>query len=143
MTIVKFVCRTTLLISIISSCKDSSRNVMGKFRGMWKLDKYESFDSVKSKWYDSPNRIGYSGYILYDGIGHMGVQLLPPRFKDVDNDKNLDSMGGEELRKILRLHSTSFTYFAVCNITDVNSIEHHRLSSNNPKEWGTIITRNF
>lgn len=143
MTIMKFVCLAALLIIIISSCTTKSQNVMDNFRGMWKLDKYESFDSANGKWHDSPNRIGYTGYIIYDGIGHMGVQLLPPGFKDVDINKSPDSLDGKELREIIKLHSASFTYFALCNITERNSIEHHRLSSNNPREWGTTIQRDF
>ena len=143
MTIVKFVCGIIFMIIIVSSCNDGSQKAMSQFRGMWKLDKYESFDSATGKWNDSPNRIGYTGYILYDGIGHMGVQLLPPGFKDVANYQNIDSISGEELKKILRLHTTSFSYFGNCVITEGNLIEHHRLSSNNPMEWGTTIKRNF
>src|SRR5882724_1462555 len=118
MTTVKLVYGITLLAIIVSSCKDSSQNVMAKFRGMWKLDKYESLDSATGKWHDTPNRIGYTGYILYDGIGHMGVQLLPPGFKDVENHQNIDSASDEELKKNLRLHTTSFSYFANCDITE-------------------------
>src|SRR6266513_539475 len=104
MTTLKFICGITLLM-VISSCKDNQQNLMKKFAGMWKLDKYESFDSMSSRWHDAPNRVGYSGYILYDGKGHMGVQLFPPAFKDVDINKNIDSLSNEELRRILRLHS--------------------------------------
>jgi hypothetical protein len=138
----KFAINITLVM-LVSSCSNNSERAMEKFRGMWKLDKYESLDSASGKWKDSPNRIGYTGYILYDGIGHMGVQLLPPEFKNVDNNKSIDSLGIEELRKTLRLHTTSFSYFAVCDVADANSIQHHRLSSNNPKEWGTTTTRTF
>jgi len=117
---------------------------MGKFTGMWKLDKYESFDSASGKWHDAPSRVGYSGYILYDGKGHMGVQLLPPAFKDVDNTKNIDTLDDKELKKDLKLYSASFEYFANCNIKkEPNSIEHHIVTSNNPEDWGTTVKRNF
>ena len=142
MTILLFICRITLPVIVFSSCANVSQNSMLKFTGMWKLDKYESFDSISGKWHDSPNRIGYNGYILYDGIGHMGVQLLPPGFKDVDKT-NTDSAGNDELRKTLQLQAGSFSYFGNCNITDSGTIEHHRLSSNHPKEWGTAIKRSF
>ena len=53
-------------------------------------------------------------------------------------------MSDEELKKILKLNSASFAYFANCNITEeANSIGHHNVSSNNPKEWGTTVKRNF
>ena len=139
----KFFYGIALLAIIAGGCAGNSQNAMSKFTGMWKLDKYESFDSAIGKWYDSPNRIGYTGYILYDGIGHMGVQLLPPAFKEVLTNESIDNIGEEGVRKILKLHTASFSYFGDCNITGANSIEHHRLSSNNPKEWGTTIKRNF
>jgi hypothetical protein len=117
---------------------------MNKFTGMWRLDKYEAFDSASNKWHDAPNRIGYSGYILYDGIGQMAVQLFPPGFKDVNTNKTLDSLNNIELRKILKLYSTSFAYFANCDISDdKNSIEHHIVSSNNPEDCGTTVKRDF
>lgn len=117
---------------------------MDKFTGMWKLDKYESFDSTSGKWYNTPSRVGYSGYILYDGKGHMGVQLLPPTFKDVDNNKNIDTLNDKDLKKDLKLYSTSFAYFAGCNIKkEENLIEHHIVSSNNPEDWGTTVKRTF
>jgi hypothetical protein len=82
--------------------------------------------------------------ILFTTVpGICEVQLLPPGFKDVDKNKNIDSTNAEELRKILRLHAASFAYFANCSITEVNLIEHHRLSSNNLKEWETASKRNF
>ena len=116
---------------------------MDKFAGMWKLDKYESFDSASGKWHDAPSRVGYSGYILYDGKGHMGVQLLPPEFKNVFNNKNTDTSDVQELKKDLRLYSASFEYFANCDIKKENLIEHHIISSSHPEEWGTTVKRNF
>ncbi|MDP9041217.1 MAG: lipocalin-like domain-containing protein [Bacteroidota bacterium] len=94
--------------------------------------------------HDSPNRAGYTGYILYDGVGHMGVQLLPPGYKNMYVNKNIDSLGVDEMRTILKLQSASFSYFADCILDEgKNSIEHHKLSSNNPNEWGTTIKRSF
>jgi Lipocalin-like domain len=142
MNILPFTCRITLLVFVFSSCANVSQNRMRPFTGMWKLDRYESLDTSSGQWYDTPNRIGYSGYILYDGIGHMSVQLLPPGYKDVDS-KSIDSAGNDDLRKVLQLQSGSFSYFANCNITDSKTIEHHRISSNHPKEWGTTLKRSF
>lgn len=128
---------------IINSCNVNQQNPMGKFTGMWKLDKYESFDSANGVWRDAPNRIGYSGYIIYDGVGHMGVQLFPPGYKEAGTNKKIDSLNNEELKKILKIHAATFSYFANCDITNGNSIEHHRVSSLEPKEWGTTLKRNF
>jgi Lipocalin-like domain len=139
----KFVCSILICMSIVAGCRDRSKNSMTAMRGMWKLDKYESLDSLSGKWHDTPGRIGYTGYILYDGIGHMGVQLLPPGFKDVSNVESIDSIPNEELKKLVKLHKSSFSYFATCNISEGNTMEHHRISSNNPREWGTTIRRDF
>lgn len=140
----KFITILILLMAFISGgCRDNSPTEMQKFQGMWKLDKYESLDPSRGVWFDTPNRIGYSGYILYDGVGHMGVQLLPPDFKEVDHRNSLDSLGADELRKTLKLQTSSFSYFANCNIINANTIQHHRISSNHPDEWGTTITRTF
>jgi hypothetical protein len=44
----------------------------------------------------------------------------------------------------LKFLTASFEYFANCKITEQgNSIEHYKLSSNNPKEWGTTVKRDF
>jgi len=143
MTAGKFICGIFFLL-IINSCRDKHPNEMSRFTGMWKLDKYESFDSTAGKWQDAANRTGYSGYLLYDGLGHVGVQLIPPGFKDLDNSKNLDSLNEEELRKIVGFHFRSFEYFGNYKITSAgNSIEHYKLSSNNPKEYGTTVIRDF
>lgn len=129
---------------MVGSCRENRQNAMAAFAGMWKLDKYESFDSATGSWHDAPNRMGYTGYLLYDGLGHTGVQLVPPGFKDFDNSKGIDSLTNDELKKILNFYSTSFAYFANCEITkEGNTIEHNKLSSNNPKEWGTTVKRDF
>jgi len=138
----KFACAITLAFFFLVSCADRPTSKMAPFTGMWKLDKYESFDPTDSKWKPTVNRTGYAGYILYDGEGHMGVQLLPPNFMNL-SIKNTDSLSNGELQKNLRLYAASFDYFANCSITDSNIIEHHRVSSNHPDEWGTIIERSF
>ena len=115
---------------------------MAAFTGIWKLDKYESFDAATHSWKDAQNRQGYTGFLLYDGMGHMGVQLLPPGFKDFDNSNSIDSLTNDELKKRLQLHSSIFAYFANCDISK-DTIEHHKLLSNNPAERGTTVKRNF
>lgn len=74
----------------------------------------------------------------------MGVQLLPPAFKDVLSNKNIDTSDVEQLKKDLKLYSATFEYFANCVIKEeTNLIEHHIVSSNNPEDWGTTVKRNF
>lgn len=132
------------LVTIIAISGCSDQRTMSRFRGMWKLDRYESYNPATKRWYPTPGRVDYSGYIIYDGLGHMGVQLIPPGFRTFDAGKNVDSLSNAEAKRILRLQLSSFSYFANCDISKGDtSIEHHKISSNDPAEVGTIVRRNF
>jgi hypothetical protein len=133
-----------LSILTATSCKEVHQNRMTKLTGMWKLDKYESFDSISGRWHNARNSLDDSGYILYDGKGHMGVQLLPPGIKSINNIDHIDSLSNEDSKKYLKLYSTSFAYFANCIvIQESNLIEHNIVSSNNQEDSGTTLKRNF
>jgi len=102
------------LLFLVCGCNRS--NSLEKFKGMWRLDKYEALDPTNSTWYPAPKRIGYSGYILYDGTGHVAVQLMPPGFEKLHISKSIDSLHVEELREITTVQSKCFIYFAARNI---------------------------
>ena len=127
---------------LISSCKMQYKSSSGKFRGMWKLDKFESLDNTTGKWNIDSIRVGYSGYILYDGQGHMGVQEFPPGYRDADMNKSIDSLSNTDLKKVTRLYKSNFVYFGEYSI-DKETITHKRLSATNPKDWNTVLKRNF
>jgi hypothetical protein len=132
------------LVFLVGSCNYSHPNSLGQFKGMWRLDKYEALDSATGKWINAPKRIGYSGYILYDGSGHVGVQLMPPAFEKLNYSKSIDSLSIDQLRELTNIQSKSFVYFANCDILPgQNIIEHHIQSSNHPEEIGTTVKRNF
>lgn len=119
-------------------------NSSEQFKGLWQLDKYEAFDSITGKWHDAPKRIGYFGYILYDGAGHVAVQLFPPGFKKINSSAGIDSLDIDELRQMANIQSKCFIYFADYTIlAEQNVIEHHIRSSNHPDEIGTTVKRNF
>ena len=113
-----------------------------KFHGMWRLDKFESFDSLANRWTDDLTRIGWSGYILYDGQGHMGVHLIPKGNKDFDTKKNIDSLEHDDLKEMVKFYTRNFVYFANYNITETK-IDHNRLTATEPGNWGTTLTRDF
>jgi len=113
-----------------------------KFRGMWKLDKFESYDSVYGRWADDITRIGYSGYILYDGLGHMAVHLMPMTYTYFDADKNPDSLQNEEVKQFAGILKTNYVYFADYKIGK-GKIFHNKLSATNPKDKGSIAVRDF
>jgi len=133
-----------VLMYLISVNAKSQSNSLEQFKGIWRLDKYEAFDSISRKWKDAPKRIGYFGYILYDGAGRMGVQLFPPDFNNLNDSTNIDSLNCNEIKKNATIQSKCFMYFANCTISaGQNVIEHHITSSNHPGDIGTTVKRNF
>jgi len=126
----------------IFSCNTNKQAVNDKFAGMWKLDKYETFDYALSVWVADATRIGYSGYILYDGKGHMGVQLMPMEYKNIDPNQDVDSLKSEDLKDLIRLYSSNYGYFASYIISD-SVVEHTLLLASNPKRCGETLIRSF
>jgi hypothetical protein len=133
------------IFSILSTkCEYAQPAVSGdRFRGMWRLDKFESLDSVSNKWVDDTTFIGYTGYILYDGEGHMGVHLTPKGYKNFNSAKNIDSLNMDELKVLAKFYQSNFVYFGDYSFLNDSIIEHKRLSATEPKNWGTTLTRKF
>lgn len=132
-----------LTLFTIFSCT-SKQTIDGKFNGTYRLDKFESFDSVSGKWNANKWRGKEAdGFIQYDGKGHMSVHLYPRGYKDFDTNKNVDSLDRESLKELTRFYQSNFVYFADYKIINDSTIEHHRISATEPKNFGTILTRNF
>jgi len=134
---------TTPLLSfvIFFSCS-TSETANQKFHGMWQLDKFEMFDSLRGNWIDDTLRMGWSGYILYDGKGHMGVHLVPAGYKDFNTNKNVDSLPDDELKQLMEFYRSNFVYFSNYELKDT-SILHHRLSATEPRNWSNTLVRDF
>jgi hypothetical protein len=133
-----------VIMLLVSLNANSQSNSLEQFKGMWRLDKYEAFDSTSGKWKDAPKRIGYFGYILYDGAGHVGVQLFPPDFNKLNDSTSIDSLNSGELKKNATTQSKCFMYFANCTIAAGQKvIQHYIVSSNHPSDIGTTVKRNF
>ena len=131
-----------LTLSTLFNCSTNTRQADNKFQGMWKLDKFESFDSLANHWTDDSTRVGWDGYILYDGHGHMGVHLTPKGYRDFDSNKNIDSLNHDDLKELAKFYQSNFVYFADYNLAGT-TIEHKRLSATEPKNWGASLTRDF
>jgi Lipocalin-like domain len=111
---------------------------------MYKLDKFESFDSISGKWTaDKWSGKDADGFIQYDGKGHMSVHLYPKDYKDFDTNKNIDSLDDENLKELARFYQSNFVYFAGYKIIDDSTIEHTRISATEPKNFGTILTCSY
>jgi hypothetical protein len=132
-----------IMLLTIFSCK-SKQTIDDKFNGTYRLDKFESFDSVSGKWMaDKWRGKDADGFIQYDGKGHMSVHLYPRDYKDFDTNKNIDSLDHESLKELTRFYQSNFVYFADYKIINDSTIEHTRISATEPKNWGTKLTRSF
>lgn len=131
-----------LIFLILYSCGTNEAKTSSKFHGMFRLDKFEAFDSLTNTWTDDTTRIGWNGYILYDGQGHMGVHLTPKGYKDFNTTRNIDSLNHDELIALTKFYKSNFVYFSDYTLTD-STVEHKRLSATEPQNWGKSLIRNF
>ncbi|MBK8290270.1 MAG: lipocalin-like domain-containing protein [Flammeovirgaceae bacterium] len=141
MTNLKFAIGLSTFLTIYS-CQTKQLEANDPFNGMWQLDKFEAFNSQTNTWSNDSTRVGWSGYILYDGQGHMGVHLTPKGYKDFHTNQNIDSLSHEDLMTLTKFYKSNFVYFSDYIIVD-NTIEHRRLSATEPMNWGKSLTRDF
>lgn len=149
---------TTLLFSIImlSACADKKKPDMNsKLAGMYKLLIIENKDS-SGIWQQQEWAKDGDGYIIYDGKGHMAVQITPKGYKNfkwLDEETSInservkehtDSMSADELKAAVREFVSNYVYVADYTIEDTaDVIQHHRISSTIPAIWGTTMRRAF
>jgi hypothetical protein len=136
-----------LIIPLFTSCIENRKNdIHEKFRGLWKLYIIEYQDST-GVWQEHAWNRGGDSYILYDGLGHMSVQITPEGYKDriVSFPRaNIDSLTIEELRADLKVYASNYVYSANCVVLEEEQIiEHHRLSHSFPHDWGVVVQRKF
>jgi len=127
----------TISFTAISQKKPAISNQI--FKGLWILDNYESFDTLSEKWSTETGRIGYVGYILFDGEGHMAVQITPADYHEFDLGKKNDSIGK---KVVTSYHGNNLIYFAEYKV-EGNVINNKILSSTNPESVGAILIREF
>ena len=77
-------CITILFVTILflTSCSNQSKNSKEvSLAGMYKLWIIEYQDST-GVWHEDSWAKGGESYIIYDGLGHMAVQITPKGYKD-------------------------------------------------------------
>lgn len=126
----------------IFSC--GSKQTIDKFAGTYRLDKFESFDSISDKlsaykWRGKDA----GGFIQYDGKGHMSVNIFPSDYKDFNTTKNIDSLDKESLKELARFYKPNFVYFADYKILNDSMIRHIRRSTTEPQNIGDTVFRHF
>ena len=132
---------------ILYSCSKPQRTTPhDPFRGLWKLYIIEAKDSTGT-WQEFHWNKGGDSYIMYDGLGHMAVQITPEDYKNkpVKAPRTpIDSLTFEELRSDLKVYSANYVYTANCVVLeDQQIIEHHRLAHTYPFDWGVVVQRRF
>ena len=131
---------------VVSSCENKNDNLHAPFQGLWKLYIIEVKDTTGT-WKEHSWNKGGDSYILYDGIGHMAVQITPANYSDKEVKAPrtpIDSLSIEELRADLKTYSSNYVYTANCKILEKESIiEHHRLSHTYPFDWGVVAQRRY
>jgi hypothetical protein len=149
---------TTIFIfyMIISGCSENkSIDKRARLAGMYKLYIAENADS-NGVWHEDPWTKGGTGYIVYDGLGHMAVQInrkgyndyqwLPEEesLRDEKINAKLDSMSVDELKDAVRAFSGSYVYAGNYTIEDTaDVVKHERLSTTIHSPVGSTVRRAF
>ena len=148
-----FIISTIILLSACKTEKPADTN--SKLAGMYKLHIIENMDS-SGIWQEQAWAKDGDGYIVYDGKGHMAVQITPQGYKDfpwlneeetINEDslkQKIDSMTVPELKAALTEFASNYVYVANYTINDSTGvIQHDRLSHTIPSAWNTSVKRKF
>jgi hypothetical protein len=127
---------------IFISCENNNLNTESKFRGMWRLERFEYFDNNSGIWLLDTTRNGYTGFIVYDGEGHMSVQITPRDYKNLNGQIDIETLSDDSLKYMAKLYSTNYSYFANYTLSE-NLIEHNVFSASDPGLCGKILKRNY
>ncbi|HRE36876.1 MAG TPA: lipocalin-like domain-containing protein [Chitinophagaceae bacterium] len=148
---------TLVLLSIILfSCKRKKEtDRKAQLAGMYKLYIAENADS-NGVWHEDPWTKGGTGYIVYDGLGHMAVHITRKGYNDYNwlpeeqslrdeyINQKLDSMSTDELKDAVRAFASSYVYAGNYNIEDTADIvQHHRISTSIHSPVGSTVRRAY
>jgi Lipocalin-like domain len=144
------------LAVFLFACTDKTnhnRNTL--LAGMYKLYIAENVDS-NGIWHEDPWTKDGTGYIVYDGIGHMAVHITRQGYNDYKwlpeeeslrperINQKLDSMSTEELKAAVRAFSSSYVYAGDYTVEDtIDVVKHHRISTSIHSPTGSTVRRAF
>jgi hypothetical protein len=133
-----------LLISLFISCHRSSEiSIFDEFHGRWSLHIVEQQQDSLSAWTPRGGSYeGRQGYIIYDGLGGMGVHHVPGGYENYvfEGVGGLDNLTENDLKHL----ANNFVYFGEYKVIDsLQIIEHHIESSQSPALWGTVTRRKY
>ncbi len=147
--------KLSIISVLLFACKGKiPTDINSQLAGMYKLYIIENRDSTGA-WKQQEWAKGGEGYIVYDGKGHMAVQITPKGYKDfswldeeatIDGNtlkKKIDSMSLPDLKAAVTEFASNYVYVANYSIVDSNVIQHNRLSHAIPFSWNTTVKRRF
>jgi Lipocalin-like domain len=141
---------------LLFACTNESKTSRDEqLAGMYKLYNIQVQDSA-GEWHDQWASDG-TGYILYDGKGHMAVQITPKGYSQFkwllsEGETNkpgrvkakIDSMSVDELKAALAEFVSNYVYVGNYSVSDsANIVFHNRLSHTIPSAWNTTVKRRF
>jgi hypothetical protein len=141
---------------LLFACMDKSKvNRNALLAGMYKLYIAENADS-NGVWHEDPWTKGGTGYIVYDGMGHMAVHITRQGYNDFKwlpeeeslrperINQKLDSMSTEELKAAVRAFSSSYVYAGNYTVEDsIDVVKHYRMSTSIHSPAGSTVRRAF
>lgn len=146
-----------LVASLMFMNCTENREMDKRFRlsGMYKLYISENVDS-NGVWHEDPWTKGGTGYIVYDGKGHMAVHITRKGYHDFEwlpeeqslrdefINRRLDSMSVDELKDAVRAFSASYVYAGNYTIEDsADIVKHERISTSLHSPEGSTVRRSF
>lgn len=144
------------LFLVVGGClRQPQRSSGPALAGMYKLLVIEHQDST-GRWQEENWARGGNSYIVYDGLGHMAVQITPKGYENfpwlsetesVNEEavkRKVGAMAVAELQAAVREFSSSYVYIANYRVDlPAHVITHQRVSSSIPAVWGTDVQRSF
>ncbi len=141
--------------SVFSCNNNTTADRRSRLAGMYKLFIAESADS-NGIWHEDPWTKGGTGYIVYDGMGHMAVHITSKGYNDykwlpeeeslsVEKvNQKLDSMSTEELKEAVWAFASSYVYAGNYTIEDtIDVVKHERISTSIHSPPGSTVRRAF
>ncbi len=120
---------------------EKAEDPLEQFRGRWRLYRIERL-ADNGEWQVNPRFAGRQGYILYDGLGGMGVHHVPAGYQSYDMESGIpvDSLSRDDLEHI----AGQFIYFGRYSLdTASKTITHHIETDQRPSWWGRDAKRTY
>lgn len=116
----------------------SKHRVKNNMTGGWSLYSMDLFSDSLNEY--APFLGGMQGNLVYDGKGHMSVQLQRADYNDFTGEVNnfTEENSDEALRHLTMNYCYSGTYVILPGDT---IIEHHRLLHSDPGDAGSVVQR--